>query len=75
MNISAIENKVYSIYVMQDGNLEKVYESTLSGGSEMVQLLPGEYVLIARSNIKKAAANTKESNFTMKSSKTILIKI
>jgi len=77
LNISSPENKIYSIYAITDGNMEKIYESTLtgSGGSEMVQLLPGEYTIFSRSNIKKASANTKTSNFTIKSSKTALVKI
>ena len=77
LNISSPENKIYSIYTLTDGKLEKIYESTLmgSGASEMVQLLPGEYKIFSRSNLKKASANTKETNFTIKSSKTALVKL
>ena len=75
LNISTTENKVYSIYLVKEGKLEKVYESSLNANNEMVQLLPGDYKIFSRSNIKKYSANTKDIAVTIKSAKTTIIKI
>ena len=77
LNISSTDNKIFSIYTIADGKMEKIYESTLtgSGAPEMIQLLPGEYEIFSRSNLKKSSANTKESNIIIKSNKTSLMKI
>ncbi|MFI5171807.1 MAG: VWA domain-containing protein [Chitinophagales bacterium] len=75
LNISAIENKIFSIYMENNGKLEKIYESTLTGSPEFIPLLPGVYKIYSRSNIKKASVNTKEVNVTIKTGKTALIKV
>lgn len=75
LNITSTESKIYSIYVSKNGQLEKIYESSLNGNSEIVSLLPGDYVIFSRSNIKKASASTRQSAITIKSTKTTLLKI
>lgn len=75
LNLSTTENKVYSIYLVKDGKLEKVYEGSLNANMESIQLLPGDYKIFSRSNIKKYSANTKDISITIKSAKTSIIKI
>ncbi len=75
LNISTTDNKLYSIYTEKNGKLTKIYEASINSGSDLIQLLPGDYLVVSRSNIKKVAANTKEINVTIKSAKTALIKI
>lgn len=75
LNISTTDNVLYSIYVVRNDRLEKVYEGQLNGGSEILQLLPGDYKVISRSNIKKVAAGTRETNVSIKSSKSTAVKI
>ena len=74
LNISSPENKIYSIYTLTDGNLEKIYESTLtgSGASEMVQLLPGDYKIFSRSNLKKASAIKGDQETNIKGVKRVI---
>ncbi len=77
LNISSRENRIYSIYTNTNGKLEKIYEATLSGAgaAEAVQLLPGDYIIFSRSNVKKTSANTKESEISIKSSKSSILKL
>jgi len=75
LNIYSTENIIYSIYSVKENKYEKIYEATITSGNENIQLLPGEYQVISRSNIKKAAASTKENKVTIKSSKTSFIKL
>lgn len=73
--VTSSENYVYSIYDTAQGKIEKIYESTLSGQTDYINLLPGTYKMIVRSNIKKSAENTKEIAFTIKSNKTYTIRL
>ncbi len=75
LSVSSSDNKIFSIYQIKEDKIEKIYESTISGSPELVQLLPGDYKVFSRSNIKKLSANTKEINVTIKTGKTALIKI
>lgn len=75
LNISTTENRVYSVFVVKGDKLEKVYESSLNNTSEVIQLLPGEYKIYSRSNIKKYSSNTKANEVSIKSTKTAFLKI
>ncbi len=75
MNISTLDNIVYSIFVVRGDVLEKVYDGTLNSTNEIIQLLPGDYKVVSRSNIKKQAAGTKEVNVTVKSNKSSAVKL
>lgn len=75
LTVSTTDNILYSIFVMRGDQLEKVYDSQLNSTSETIQLLPGDYKVISRSNIKKVAASTKEFNVQIKSTKTSTLKI
>lgn len=75
LNVYASENMLYSIYTVKENKYEKIYEATLAGGNETITLLPGEYKIISRSNIKKYAGNTKEVTATVKSNKTTQVKL
>ncbi|MEZ5014443.1 MAG: VWA domain-containing protein [Chitinophagales bacterium] len=75
LNISAHESTLYSIYRMQGDQLEKVYEKTVSLTPDLIKLLPGNYRIVYRSNIKKVAASTKEMEISIKTGKTTLIKL
>lgn len=75
LSLTSAESKVYSIYVVNNDKLEKIYEGSLSGSTTMITLLPGDYKIYSRSNIKKYAANTKDISVTIKSAKTSIIKI
>ena len=75
LNVYASENLTYSIYTVKENNYDKIYETTLPGGNETITLLPGEYKIISRSNIKKYAGNTKEVSVSVKSNKTTQVKL
>jgi len=75
LSLTSTESKIYSIFVVKQNKLEKIYEGSLSGTTTMISLLPGDYKIYSRSNIKKYAANTKDISITIKSSKTSIIKI
>jgi Ca-activated chloride channel family protein len=75
VNVYATENTIYSIFMVKEKKYEKIYESTLAAASETLQLLPGDYKLVFRSNIKKTAGNTKEINVTVKSNRTTQVKL
>ncbi|HNA58729.1 MAG TPA: VWA domain-containing protein [Chitinophagales bacterium] len=75
LNITLTANTTYSIYTVKNDQLEKVYENTMSAGMDPVQLLPGEYIVVSRSNIKKVAASTKEQRVQIKSAKTTTLKL
>ena len=75
LTISTTDNILYSVFVMRGDKMEKVFDSQLNSTSETIQLLPGDYKIISRSNIKKVAASTKEFNVQIKSAKTTTLKI
>jgi Ca-activated chloride channel family protein len=75
LNVTITSSTTFSIYTIKNDQLEKVYENIMSAGTDAVQLLPGEYVVISRSNIKKVAASTKEQRVQVKSSKTTTLKL
>ncbi len=75
LTVSTTDNIIYSVFLVTDDKMEKVYDSQLNSTTETIQLLPGNYKVISRSNIKKVAASTKEFNVQIKSSKTTTLKI
>lgn len=75
LTISTTDNILYSVFVMRGDKMELVFDSQLNSTSETIQLLPGDYKIISRSNIKKVAASTKEFNVQIKSAKTTTLKI
>lgn len=75
LNVAASENLIYSIYTVKENKYEKIYEATLPAGTETITLLPGDYKVISRSNIKKYAGDTKEMSVNIKSNKTTQVKL
>ncbi|MBC8172604.1 MAG: VWA domain-containing protein [Chitinophagales bacterium] len=75
LNISAKDNVIYSIFITRDNKLEKIYENNLSNNTEEIELLPGDYQIVYRSNTKKRTENTKEISVNIKSTKTYALKL
>lgn len=75
LNITTTDNIIVSIFRVQQDELEKVYETQIVSSSHLVRLLPGEYKVISRSNIKKVAASTREFPISIKSNKSTSLKI
>ena len=75
LSVSAAENSAYAVFAVKDDIYEKEYESTTQGGTDLIQLQPGEYHVVYRSNVKKSAENTKSVTVVIKSGKTYTLKL
>ncbi len=75
LTISAAANSIYGIFTNKENKYEKVYESSLNTGSANISLLPGEYKIIDRTNIKKSSSATKEVTVLIKPNKTYALKL
>lgn len=75
LSINATDNMQVSILYKRNGNLEKIWESGLNKEIVSIELLPGEYTVVYRSNTRKSTENTREKIVQMKSGKTYVLKI
>ena len=75
LSINATDNMQVTILYQRNGKLEKIWESGLNKEIASIELLPGEYTVVYRSNTRKSTENTREKIVQMKSGKTYVLKI
>lgn len=65
---------IASIYISENGGLERIYEFKNISGSETLELQPGEYTVVYRPSEFNSAELTRASPFTIKSKSTAYVK-
>ncbi|MFN3939785.1 MAG: hypothetical protein ACK4IY_04305, partial [Chitinophagales bacterium] len=75
LNVNASDNFLFSIYQPKDNDLIKIYEATLQKNISSIELLPGDYLMVYRSNTKKTAENTSQMMVNIKSNKTTNVQL
>jgi Ca-activated chloride channel homolog len=75
LSLNATDNVIASILYQRDGKWEKIWEANLNREIRTVELLPGEYQLVYRSNTKKTADHTKQFDVSIKSGRTFALKL
>lgn len=75
LSMTTKDNMIFSIFVKRNDKLEKIYESKITNDFAEVELLPGDYTVVYRSNTKKRTENTREAHITIKSNKTFALKL
>lgn len=73
LDITSADNIIFSIFTSGQDEMEKIYESTLAGNTD-IELQPGEYLIVYRSNTKKRTELTKETKVIIKSTKIYALK-
>ncbi|MBC8047597.1 MAG: VWA domain-containing protein [Fimbriimonadaceae bacterium] len=75
LDLTTKDNLLYSIFITKDNKLEKIYENNLANGNHEIELLPGDYTIVYRSNTKKRTENTKEIKVSIRSTKTYALNL
>ncbi len=71
--VSSSKESVGSIFVKKGNNMEKIYDFHKLQAAEKVELLPGSYVFVHRSNIEQQSLLTEERQFSIDPGKTTFL--
>ncbi|HAE13115.1 MAG: VWA domain-containing protein [Chitinophagales bacterium] len=75
LSLNTNDNVQVSVLYDDQGNWVKVWEGSLNREISNVDLQPGEYLLVYRSNIRKTADNTKQTAVSIRSGRTFSVKL
>ena len=75
LSLNTNDNVQVSVLYDDQGSWVKVWEGSLNREISNVDLQPGEYLLVYRSNIRKTADNTKQTAVSIRSGRTFSVKL
>lgn len=75
LSVNASDNFLFSIYQLKGNDLNKIYETALQKSMTSIELLPGSYMVVYRSNSKKSAEGTMQVMVNIKSNKTTSLQL
>lgn len=70
LSINAKDNFIYSIYQFKGNDLVQIYASTINKTIANIEILPGDYLVVYRSNVQKSAEATQQVNVSVKTNRT-----
>lgn len=70
LSINANDNFIYSIYQQKGNDLIQIYTGNINKTIANIEIQPGDYLLVYRSNTKKSAVNTAQIAVNIKTNRT-----